>query len=205
MIHQSRRTPDGMKRKVDRMQWDRLAEEAACVVHMAEEVLALMPVSPEVLREKWLDAYIQGDQAVSVEVQSAIMGRSANNIRDIGTLNGLMTQHASTCPVPQKDTVCMQQLERDSFDLVMRQLNYDLQALKVARSKRASWSTSVYHAKLQHRVQLHEQSVAAANHFMQNHVKVICAENSDDMLREFQNHRQSVVNRLRLEQSNCVS
>ena len=205
LVQQSRRTPHDMKRKVDRQQWDRIAEEAACVCHMAQEVLALMPVSPETLKEKWVDAYINGEQAVMVEVQSAIMTRSASNVRDIATLNALMTQHASTCPVPKKDTVCMQQLERDSFDLVMRQLNYDLQALKVARAKRESWSASVYHAKLQHRVQLHEQSLSAAQHFLENFVKVIYAETSDDMLREFQTHRQSVINRLRLDAAGCVS
>eukprot|EP00434_Breviolum_minutum_P024555 symbB.v1.2.021690.t1/scaffold1889.1/size97066/5 len=196
LIEQNRKMPAGMKRKLDKSQWERIAEESACVCQMAIEVLSVMPVSSEALREAWHDRYVDGDAAVVCEVQSAIMQRSALNIRDVATLNQLMTQHASTCPVPKKDLVSMQQLERDSFDLVMRQLNYDLQALKVARAKRSSWESSVYHVKLQHKVQIHESSTVAAKWFMENYVKVITSEKSDEMLRSFHLHRQAVINRL---------
>ena len=123
--------PMGMRRKLDRPQWERIAEEAACLCHMAEEVLTIMPVSPETLRAAWHERYIAGDSAVTVEVQSAIMGRTCTNVRDVATLNSLMSEHASTCPVPKKEMVSMMQLERDFFDLVMKQLQYDCQALKV--------------------------------------------------------------------------
>lgn len=196
--------PAGMKTKLQRVQWDRIAEEAACVVHMAEEVLAIMPVSDTALYESWHQKYIEGDQTVTVEVQSAILARSAGNVRDIATLNSLMTQHAAICPVPKKDVVGMQQLERDSFDLVMRQLPYDVQALRVAMAKRATWESSVYHVKLQHKVQRHETSVTAAKWFLENFCTVITAETSDEMLRAFNVHRQSVINRLRLDANGCV-
>ena len=205
LIEQNRKMPAGMKRKLDMSQWERVAEESACVCQMALEVLSVMPVSPDALRELWHDRYVDGDATVVCEVQSAIMQRSALNIRDVSTLNQLMTQHASTCPVPKKDLVSMQQLERDSFDLVMRQLNYDLQALKVSRAKRASWESSVYHVKLQHKLQIHEGSTAAAKWFMENYVKVITSEKSDDMLRSFQMHRQAVINRLRLDAQSCAT
>lgn len=175
------------------------------MVHMGQEVLNIMPVSEDVLRASWHEKYMQGDQTVTVEIQSAILARSAGNVRDISTLNQLMSQHAASCPVPKKDVVGMQQLERDSFDLVMRQLQYDLQALKVARAKRATWETSVYHVKLQHKLQVHEASTAAAEWFMQNFAKTITSDNSDEMLREFQMHRQSVIARLRLDAHACVS
>lgn len=175
------------------------------MVHMAEEVLAIMPVDPGALQEAWHFKYMEGDQGVTVEVQSAIMARSASNVRDIGTLNALMCQHAASCPVPDKTVVGMQQLERDSFDLVQRQLQYDVQALRVARNKRASWESTVYHAKLQHKLQVHETSLAAGQWFMQNFCKLITSDKSDEMLREFQMHRQATVNRLRLDGNSCVS
>jgi hypothetical protein len=182
-----------------------MAEECACVVHMAEGVTSIMPVSADALFEAWQKKYMEGCQVVTVEVQSAILARSALNLRDIATLNSLMTQHAANCPVPKKDLVGMQQLERDSFDLVMRQLQYDLQALKVARSKRATWESSVYHVKLQHKLKVHESSMDAAKWFLQNYTKIITAESSDEMLRQFQVHRQSVISRLRLDANSCAA
>ena len=50
--------PPGMKRKLDRSQWERIAEEAACVTNMASEVLAIMPVSAEALQQAWQDQYV---------------------------------------------------------------------------------------------------------------------------------------------------
>ena len=204
LICQNRKMPTGMRVKLQRPQWDRIAEECACVVHMAEEVLAIMPVDQAALHEAWHQKYIEGDQAVSVEIQSAIMARSAANVRDIGTLNALMCQHASNCPVPQKDIVGMQQLERDSFDLVVRQLQYDVQALRVAKSKRSTWEATVYHAKLQHKVAVHETSMKAAQWFLQNFCKLITSDKSDEMLREFQMHRSETINRLRLDAQSCA-
>ena len=99
----------------------------------------------------------------------------------------------------------MQQLERDSFDLVMRQLQYDLQVLRVTRQKRASWAANVYHVKLSHTMARHGESVKAANWFMSNYVKLVVSEKSDEMLREFQMHRQQVIQRLRLDQDSCVT
>ncbi|CAK9040562.1 unnamed protein product [Durusdinium trenchii] len=205
LISYNRKMPAGMEAKMQRQQWDRLAEECACVVHMGEEVLNVMPVAPEVLYEAWHQKYIDGDQTVTVEVQSAILARSAGNIRDVGTLNTLLTQHASSCPVPKKDVIGMVQLEKDAFDLTLRQLSYDLQALKVAKSKRSTWEASVYHVKLQHRVQLHEASMNAARWFMDNFCKVIVADTADEMLRHFQVHKQQVINRLRLDGNGCVA
>ena len=99
----------------------------------------------------------------------------------------------------------MQQLENDSFDLVMKQLRYDLQALKVAAGKRANWESTVYHTKLQHKVKRHELSVEAGQFFLQNYCKVITSETSDGMLAEFNLHRQNVINRLRLDSSACAT
>lgn len=58
LICQNRKMPPGMKRKLDRSQWERIAEEAACVTNMASEVLAIMPVSAEALQQAWQDQYV---------------------------------------------------------------------------------------------------------------------------------------------------
>lgn len=68
-----------------------LSEEAAFVVAVKAEVLALMPISPEALDAGWLELYEKADPAVVLEVQSAIMNRNCNNVSDIPSLARLMT------------------------------------------------------------------------------------------------------------------
>lgn len=207
VIQQSRMYSKGgiSKVKLDRVNWDRMAEEAALVSALATEVQNVLPIERDTLWASWQQCYIDGDQAVLVEVQSCIMNNKSGNLRDISTLNQLLQQHAASCPVPAAATVSMQQLERDSFDLVMRQLQYDLQVLRVTRQKRASWAANVYHVKLSHTMARHGESVKAATWFMSNYVKLVVSEKSDEMLREFQMHRQQVIQRLRLDQDSCVT
>ena len=192
-------------RKLDRSQWDRIAEESACVVAMGIEVQALLPIDDSALRAAWHDLYVDGDAGVAVEVQSCILSRTVN-IRDIPSLHRLINEHASKCPVPASSTVAsMNQLEQDSFALVIKQINYDLQALRVAKAKRATWEGSIFHVKLTHKLEQHQKSKDAAKWFMDNFVCVIHSEQSDELMRKFQLHRAETINRLRLDSTSCAA
>lgn len=204
LIAQSRKTPVNLIRKLDRAGWDRLAEESACVSAMGIEVQGILPIDDSALRGAWHNLFIAGDNGVVIEVQSCILSRTVA-IRDVPSLNRLIKEHAANCPVPAKATVAtMNQLERDSFDLLEKQVQYDLQALRIAKSKRSTWEASIYHVKLQHKLDQHAKSRAAAQWFFENFVQVIHGDCSDDLMRQFQLHRGETISRLRLEASSCV-
>ena len=203
LIAQSRKTPHTLIRKLDRTSWDRLAEESACVAAMGHEVQAILPVDDSVLRSCWHDMFTVGDNGVMVEVQSCILSCTVN-IRDIPSLHRLINEHAAKCPIPAAPVATMNQLERDTFDLLAKQIQYDLQALRIAKSKRASWESSIFHVKLQHKLDQHQKSRDAAKWFMENFVLVIHGESCDDMMRQFQLHRSETISRLRLDASACV-
>lgn len=204
LIAQNRKMPSNLSQKVLRAQWDRLAEESACVSAMGHEVQGLLPVDDTALHTSWHDLFIVGDQKICVEIQSAILSRT-NSIRDIPSLHQLITEHASKCPLPAtKSVATMHQLEKDQFELVVKQIEYDLQALRVAKSKRSTWENSIYHIKLQHKLDQHRKSQDAASWFMQNYVCIVHGDNCDDIMRKFQLHRSETINRLRLDSRACA-
>ena len=50
-----------MKQKPDSHQLEAVAERAAFVSHIAEEVPLLVPITEAVMREKWLEPWAEGD------------------------------------------------------------------------------------------------------------------------------------------------
>ena len=134
--------------KVSKHSWEASAKEAACVWHMAGELLALVPI-PEPWRQsvsgslecllpqarveaEWLHAYIKGNAGVLVEVQGAILQRNCTDVRDVPTLRALLQEHETKAPVTAP-LVEMDSLEDDAFSLLLKKVDYDLQALRVGK------------------------------------------------------------------------
>ena len=182
-----------------------MAEEAAFVIAVKAEVLQLMPVSPETLEEKWVNRYELADPDVCLEIQSAIMNRNCNNVRDIPTIRAIMDNHSGSTPLPSQAVIEMSRLEQETFSLKMKQLEYDVQACRVARAKRQTWESQVHHAKLQYRVQAYQDSVKAAKHFMNEASSIITYQKSDDLVRAIQTFMSEKNQRLKLDESTNVT
>jgi hypothetical protein len=182
-----------------------MAEEAAFVLSLKKELLAMMPIDEKLVEEMWIEKYVNGDPSVLVEIQSAMLNKTTGGVKEMASLEKLMSMHATSCPVPESTKqVAMQKLEEDSFNLMMKQLEYDVQALRVARAKRASYESAVYHAKLQHRVKCYEDSMKAAEWFLVNNTKVLCSSSGEQVLQQFQAFVAGHVKKLRLDENAVV-
>ena len=194
--------------KWTRKLWESCAEEAALCCALADELLQLVPVAKagccscmlaqmrvtcvqERLRAEWHDEYVKSNPAVMAELRSAIITRGAADVREIGTLKTLLAEHATSCPVAHP-TLCMNDLQRDSFELLLKQIDFDLKALDVAKAgvvlctvlcspgvlpllaqaKREDFEQQSYRRKLSWEVETHTQCLEAADSFLLNFVRV---------------------------------
>lgn len=203
-VHCHRKILPSMRRKIDKAQMEASAEEAAFVMSVREEVLALMPVSPDLLEEKWVGMFRHGDPSVLLEVQSAIMNRDCTNVRDIPSIAAVMNTHNQSAPLPSVAVHEMSKLEEETFSLRMKQLQYDVQACRVAKAKMSSYELQVHHTKLQYRVKVYEESLKAARAFINDNCKVITYTQSDDLLRSIQSFMSDKTERLKLDESGNV-
>ena len=95
----------------------------------------------------------------------------------------------------------MEKLESETFSLKLKQLQYDVQALRVARAKRSSWELQIHHAKLQYRVQSYQESIKAAKSFMAESSKLLTYQASDDLIRSISAFIADKTARLKLDES----
>ena len=190
--------------KISKVQWESLAEQAACCWHMGRELLQLAPVPEKRLQEDWLDASAEGSAAVHVEVQGAIVHRGCTDVRECPTLRRLLEEHASTSPVPVA-VVELQSLEADKFALLSRQLEYDLQAIRVARSKRVNFEDTQAHKRSVWDLEQHQLSQKAADAFLTSHVKVIFRDAADQWSRDYMQFKQECFMKFRVDREQAVA
>lgn len=203
-INSHSKLPATLRKKLDKKEMEALSEEAAFVVAVKNEVLQAMPVAPEALDAGWVELYEKADPGVVLEVQSAIMNRNCTNLSEIPTVARIMNHHSGSTPLPSKAVVEMERLESETFNLKLKQLQYDVQALRVARAKRSSWELQVHHAKLQFRVQSYQESIKAAKSFMAESSKLLTYKASDDLIRSIAAFIADKTARLKLDESGNV-
>ena len=196
-INSHRKIPANLRKKLDKKQMESLSEEAAFVVAVKAEVLQAMPMDPNALHTGWVELYENGDPGVVLEVQSAIMNRSCPNVSEIATLASIMNKHTGSTPLPSKAVMEMEKLEAETFALKMKQLDYDVQALRVSRAKRTSWQLQVHHAKLQYRVQTFNESIKGS--------RVITFANTDELIRSITAFMGEKTAQLKLDESGNAS
>ena len=125
------------------------------------------------------------------------MNRSCPNVSEIATLASIMNKHTGSTPLPSKAVMEMEKLEAETFALKMKQLDYDVQALRVSRAKRTSWQLQVHHAKLQYRVQTFNESIKGS--------RVITFANTDELIRSITAFMGEKTAQLKLDESGNAS
>lgn len=101
-------------------------------------------------------------------------------------------------------SVAMTDLESDGFKLLKQQIEYDLQCLRVARTRRATHEGAVHHQLLTHRKHAHEVSSTAADAFFQTNVKVLCSTKAAEVVQAFQQFEKQFCSSYALDQDNTV-
>lgn len=86
-----------------------------------------------------------------------------------------MEEHVNTMPVQRAGpTLEMTNLEADRWKLCKTRIEYDLQVLRVAKSKLSSWESAHYHQKLLRRQQAWENSFRGAETFLNGNAAFVC-------------------------------
>ena len=153
-----------IKKKITAAELEATAERAAVVYHLGMEFKNSTPVGDEIMKEKWFDAWADGSAHVDSEVQALILEKSESlKLASVPTLKRIMDSQMTSMPIQPSDAQTAR-IAKDEFDLVMKQLDYDLQVINVWKQKMSSSDVAREHAARDHQLQNHrkcEEGVAA--------------------------------------------
>ena len=204
-IENHRRLIPKMRKKVEKQMMEQMAQHAAFVTAVADEIKEIIPIDADVLSREWLDRWASGEPGICLEVESALLNKAAyTDPREIRSIRSLIQQHTENAPVASGPTLAMEQLESETFELKLKQVEYDLQAIRVAKAKRSTWKTQVYHKKLEYKMETWNQSENAAKHYLKNYVHLVCFKGADDLMKDIHAHKTEVLARLKADERALV-
>ena len=123
--------------KLAKPKMDEYAERAALVSSLVDEVKALVPVPDEILQAACVEAYIENDPQVHLEIASVLATRADDfSPQDLAVLKALMDTHCGPRNIPIIDAMAKLEghkasLDEQEFQLFLNQLNFDVDAWRV--------------------------------------------------------------------------
>lgn len=159
----------GQPKKADLDQVEAVSMRAAACWHLGQELLTTVPVCAAKLKENWYDNFANGEGPVNDELQAVLLDKPASfNVRtDIPTLQRLADELSFSKPVgatPEAELTIVV----DRFNLLIKQLNYDVTVWQTWRSKCASLKVAAEAAKYQWRLDRRKRCQEAARHFIKS-------------------------------------
>lgn len=159
------------------------AQMAAVVTHIVAEFKKSAPVLPEDV-DQWMDLFAEGDPSLDMEVRSAVMRHDDKFMpTNLPSLQAILDKHAGRNiggnqihQVSEKVKVQATELEESTFQLLLKQAEYDKEAFKCYLSRVSSVERAAYHKKLEWQVQCHQTSQAAAEAWWAKNITLLNAE-----------------------------
>ena len=129
-------SPMYLRRKLDQTAVDGLSERAAACLGLASELQKHVPVAQKAIDEFWINAWSAGSEHIDLELQAALIDKSDDFdvCKHVPTLKRLVDQHVFL--MPMKDpAVTDDALKVDEFQLLLKQLNYDVDVFTTWQKK----------------------------------------------------------------------
>jgi hypothetical protein len=199
-----------LRRKLPRQAQEAWSELMAVATALGNEVLSTMPIPQEVLKERYYDKIVDGCPILELELSQALADKNDKfNCSDLGTLNRIMQEHCGRNGVPINVSTNVLQgqilaIEQDSFNLMLRKCNYDVQAYKVWLGKNGNYECAVAAQKLDWARQARAQNAEAAQAFISQTMSLHALSKAKDITRAFNTFVALLESRLQLESTNAV-
>ena len=186
-----------MRKKPDLAEVEGLAERACVVLALAKEVQQTHPnISDNMLQDGWILEWADGSDQIDMEVQAALLEKSEtfSPSLHIPTLQKLIDANLFSNPVAPSDAV-VEALEVDAFELLMRQLDYDVKVSDVWQKKCKNAHTAKDNAQSEWRLRRNKECKKAAKLYLESCSKLLTWDGNqvEAIIGDIMNFRKDVI------------
>ncbi|CAK0907391.1 unnamed protein product, partial [Prorocentrum cordatum] len=150
-----------------------MAESAAAVLAIAQEISLTAPIDDAKLQSSWVRAWAEGSDHVHTEIQMGLMEKSDSfdPAVHLSTMKRLLDEHIFQAPLAPAEEV-KRSLDVDEFNLDMKKLEYDTTVFENWEKKCDNVVAARYHAEQEHKMKIKGQCRKAAEKFLSSCVKI---------------------------------
>lgn len=145
ILQNHEKLPEAMRKQMTKENFEELALKAAVVSNLGEELVSAN-LPQELVQEEWLDMWVSGDIRIDMEISSILAEKDPHfTIRNLSTAREMLEKHSVGC---RPGTAALQEhqvlnaareLESKTFELTLKQLEYDCNVWKVFQGKVEQW------------------------------------------------------------------
>ncbi len=187
MVRSFERTPTQVRKKPDRGQWEEAANVCAALESFLSEIKAIAPVPDSRITEGLVQPFLNGEPQLELELNQAVHEKNPKFVvRDITAIATLLDGHAREAPIIPASSMNseMTAIEENAFDLMRRQVEYDIQVFKVWLQKVRNVEHHIFHQRLEAQRRVHIACRAAAEIYMATNMTFTELDKPDRVLRE---------------------
>ena len=190
--------PVYLQRKSDANALEQMAERAAAVWHIGKELQMSVPVSDKVIEEQFYALWAGGSEHVDVEIQAVLLDKSETfSVKQhVPCLKKLIDELVFSAPVTAMPVV-ESALAVDEFNLLMKQLEYDVNVYENWRLKCGNVLAAHEHKKQEHRAAERLKCTGAAELFVQSCCKFLTWESgqckAEQIIGEIMNYKREHI------------
>jgi len=161
------------------------AQMSAIVHNVSEEIQKTVPLMKDDV-EMWLDSFRKGDPSLDMEVRSAMLRHDAKFLpASLPSLQALLEKHHGKTMggglvhhVAERVKIQATELEDSTFQLLQKQVQYDLEAFKCYLAKVKNAARAIHHKQMEWQAQAFDISQAAAEVWWAKNVSIINSESA---------------------------
>ena len=132
--------------KLRKAQLEKIALHSAVCLNIQTEVAGVVSIPVETLDAEWGQTWAAGGPSIDADISSALdENETAFDPQSLPSLKSVTSKHLAAAPIASLVMVdAKAQLVRDEFDLVVKNSNYDLDAMTVWRAKYTNHDNTVW-------------------------------------------------------------
>jgi hypothetical protein len=213
VVQMQTRLPPDSRRKLGRQALEGHSEFAAVAAALAKEMVNTMPIPEDVVQAKFFDKIIEGDPMIELAISSALAEKDEKfQPRDLAPLKLIMEEHCGKTGLvvagvsPAALDLQTSAIERDTFELLMKKLQYDTQAYKVWVGKNQNYELAVQSQRLDWARSARAHNLEAAGAFVSQtmNIKALSNGKAEDFNRSFNTYVATIEVKHQLEQGSVV-
>ena len=164
-----------MRKKPELACMEALAERAAAVFHIGLEVQQQVPISDAILEKEWYGQWANGSDHVDSEIQVHLLEKaeSFNPVQHCPSLQRLIEGHLLEHAPVTHTAIHKDALEVDEFNLLMKQLKYDVSVFETWQKKNKNIYSAREFAVQERRLLRRTKSLESAELFLKRCSRIL--------------------------------
>ena len=199
----------GILTKINKTKMEEFADQAALVSWLSTEIKAVAPLPEDLIYDGFVNPWIQNEPHVHCEMLSILACKADDfSAMQVTLLKAIADQHCGPRNLNIMEAAAQleghqEKVQEKEFLLMLSQFEYDTDVWRVFKQRCSDYSMAVHMQKHQWNVKRHENSLAAADTFLNQCCFIFVSKDAISALAEFSKWKKDILGTIQVQETSA--